>query len=405
MHLPILAHYDLRYSDVARRVKRLYVRPDWLSPMDASPDLGRRLSQNMAALTNSNRRERSEDLFYVASSVLKGCSSLQEVTVVIHDQSLSSTFVEFLNSLWKQDSIAPRLIKLSIDSTKLNLPDIIHPIVMAQKTMPNLQSLSLTVTPSRLGAHSELLQRSMNNALRKLFAVYRSRLTSISLSSPQFQDVAGLLESSAQLFCPNLTTFELHTIFTAHPPGYLGLSSFLSDHADTLQHLVIQPRPPFATDIKANDYLYCNWILSKDSDADSTSLRRKIFPRLITLELGLRNPWDPFDHNLHALRHDSKILPSVSMLAPTLTNLTLTILPLSFIRISDIVDDLAHSSSRLETLRLRAEILCPQLFDILSSKLLGLRYLDVDYGLAASELRITKSEKIQGPVSHPGLCN
>jgi len=218
MHLPNLAHYDLRYSDVARRVKRLYVRLDWLSPMDASLDLGRRLSQNMAALTNSNRRERSEDLFYVASSVLKGCSSLQEVTVVIHDQSLSSTFVEFLNSLWKQDSIAPRLIKLSIDSTKLNLPDIIHPIVMAQKTMPNLQSLSLTVTPSRLGAHSELLQRSMNNALRKLFAVYRSRLTSISLSSPQFQDVAGLLESSAQLFCPNLTTFELHTILHGTSP-------------------------------------------------------------------------------------------------------------------------------------------------------------------------------------------
>jgi hypothetical protein len=91
----------------------------------------------------------TRDILQLVEKGIKLCPNLQSFTVVLHDHMLTIPFISFLKSLWKPDSIGPRLRTLHMDMTLAKIPAFLQPLISPQKVLPNLEIFSIDLAPSR----------------------------------------------------------------------------------------------------------------------------------------------------------------------------------------------------------------------------------------------------------------
>ncbi|KAF8907027.1 hypothetical protein CPB84DRAFT_1769299 [Gymnopilus junonius] len=304
------------------------------------------------------------------------CPNVYEVKIILHDHRLTHSFNRFLRSLWKAEYVGMRLQSLSIETTLAKVPRFLQPLVNFSDALKKLEEFNFDISPTRDKHDQEAVDLAVTS-LRSFLVAFNGQLTTIGLSSPLFGEMDIFLGTALQF--ARLKKLEIFAFFGEDPKQFERLSHFIIGHAVTLKHLTIKPQPRYYIG-KTSSLEYTNWINPGDSgtDAFASSLHS-----LESLHLGLCGGpeedgiWIP--ENLL----NSRVLPSLSTFAPCITSLILTGLPLSLGHISDLIDGLSVDSNGRRLLRslrvslLAANTLSSSLFDILASKLNGLKSLAV----------------------------
>lgn len=334
----------------------------------------------------------TRDILQLVEKAIKLCPNLQDLTVVLHDHMLTIAFISFLESLWKPDSVGPRLRTLHMDMTLAKIPAFLQPLITPQKVLPNLENFSIDLAPSRFEAIPNPAEEATSNSyralvsLRSFFSLFRDSLTSISISTHSAHDFKTLITYLPSHF-PNLKRFEVLTIFKVFAHQTVPLFKFLDEHSGQLENLTIKPYPR-QTSFSQTDEWYAIWVSPSSpntpvgGDSFATGFGKLVFPKLQYLDIGLRK------RRIHNLPgpfwgHPSvnaKLVPDLNVLAPNLRSLVLSDAALSFERILDLVDSIGDGGCRgLETIDFVAMTLSPHVFDLFSSKLPRLKMLTVEY--------------------------
>ena len=403
-----------RFPNIAKRVKRFLIRPTFLPPMDSDEaessahSSRNRLTSKRRLLSHFNRLKYNRpeferpttfaqapttgDILQLAEKAIKLCPNLQDLTVVLHDHMLTTPFISFLKSLWKPDSIGPRLRTLRMDMTFAKIPTFLKPLIRPQKVLHNLEILSIDLAPSRFDAIPNRAEEATSNSyralvsLRSFFSLFRDSLTSISISTHSAHDFRTLITYLPLRF-PNLKKFEVLTVFKVSAHQTAPLFKFLNEHSEQLENLTIKPYPRQTSFSHTDDDdWYAIWISPSPPGTlvggnFVIGFTRLILPKLQCLDIGLRerrshNPLHWPNPTLNA-----KLLPDFNVFAPNLRSLVLSDVALSFERISDLVDSIGDGGSAggLESVDLVATALSPHIFDLFSAKLPWLKRLTVEY--------------------------
>ncbi|KIM44164.1 hypothetical protein M413DRAFT_443202 [Hebeloma cylindrosporum] len=394
-------------ASIARRVKRLVIRPTFLPAMDIDY-VENAVSSKLPAKANflncfrsstvhieepfvAKKEDSTEEILRSGKRALKCCSNIQELTVVLHDHTLTSSFSSFLSSLWKADSIGPRLRKLHMHMTLSKFPIFLNPLINSPGHLRNLDAFSIDFAPSRFDVafdyeQSKEAARDSYRALAPLRSFcwsLKQSLTAISISSHNTHDFATFLNDLPPHF-PNLKKVELLAIFSLEAHQIAPLFRFLSDHSAQLEEVMIKPYPRQIS-FNHSDDSYAAWI----SDCVPNGFGTLVFPQLATFAVGLReHPKRHPDWSRWAGRN-AKPVPNLSVMAPKLTRFIMNDLALSFERLSDILGTLAPG---LEGIEFVATVLSPQLFDLLASKVPSVEMLAVEYK-AISDFNITSQNQ------------
>jgi hypothetical protein len=349
----------------------------------------------------------ARDILQLAERAIKLCPNLQDLTVVLHDHMLTIPFISFLKSLWKPDSVGPRLRTLRMDMTLAKIPPFLKPLISPKKVLPNLEFFSIDLAPSRFDAIPNRAEEATSNSyralvsLRSFFSLSRDSLTSISISTHSPHDFRTLITYLPLRF-PNLKRFEVLTIFKVSAHQTAPLFKFLNEHSGQLENLTIKPYPR-QTSFSITDQWYAIWVspMPPDTliagDIFATGFAKLVLPKLQYLDIGLR---ERRIHNLPLWTNPNmraKLLPDLNVLAPNLRRLVLSDVALSFERINDLVSAIGDGGSGggLESIDLVVTTLSPHLFDLFSAKVPWLKMLTVEY-LALSDTK----EKGVYDVSH-----
>ena len=321
--------------------------------------------------------ESTTEILQTGKKAFKLCSNIQDLTVVLHDHRFTPPFLSFLNSLWREDSIGPRLRILHLHITLSKLPIFLKPLLESPVILRNLEAFSIDFAPSRFdvsphrGHHKYAARHSYRalTPLRSFTWSLKDSLTSISISTHSARDFATFLTGLPPHFS-NLKKVELFTIFCLSTYQIAPLFRFLSKHSNQLEELTIKPCPR-QTSFNHSDDSYAAWISGWALNGFGTL----VFPQLKIFDAGLREY--PRNHpGWTNPNPNAKPLPGLGILAPNLRKLVLTNLALSFERIDDLVSTLGHG---LEGIEFVAAVLSPQLFDLLASKVPSLKMLAVEY--------------------------
>jgi hypothetical protein len=332
----------------------------------------------------AKKEESTMEILQSGEKALKLCSNILDLTVVLHDHRLTPPFVSFLDSLWRADSIGPRLRILHLHMTLSKLPIFLKPLLNSPAILRNLEVFSIDFAPSRFDVppdrgHHKYAARHSYRALAPLRSFawsLKDSLTAISISTHNAHEFTTFLTGLPPHF-PNLKKVELFTIFSLSACQIAPLFQFLSKHSNQLEELTIKPYPR-QTSFKHSDDSYAAWI----SDSTPNRFGTLVFPKLKIFDAGLREPpknrpgWTNPNPN-------AKPLPGLGILAPNLRKLVVTDLALSFERIDDLVSTLGPG---LESIEFVTTVLSPQLFDLLASKVPSLEMLAVEYK-AISDVR------------------
>jgi len=408
-----------RFPNIAKRVKRFLIRPTFLPPIDSDeaessahssrtrltskkrllshfhrlkynrPKFGRP-TEGLDPKHTSAQAPTTGDILQLAEKAIKLCPNLQDLTVVLHDHMLTTPFISFLKSLWKPDSIGPRLRTLRMDMTLAKIPSFLKPLISPQKVLHNLEIFSIDLAPSRFDAIPNRAEEATSNSyralvsLRSFFSLFRDSLTSISISTHSAHDFRTLITYLPLRF-PNLKKFEVLTIFKVSAHQTAPLFKFLDEHSGQLENLTIKPYPR-QTSFSHTDDWYAIWISPSPpgtlvGGSFLTGFSRLVLPKLQCLDIGLR------ERRTHNLPHwpnpslNAKLLPDLNVFASNLRSLVLSEIALSFERISDLVDSIGDGGNTggLESIDLVATTLSPHIFDLFSAKLPRLKKLTVEY--------------------------
>ncbi|KIM44131.1 hypothetical protein M413DRAFT_25597 [Hebeloma cylindrosporum] len=388
-----------RFPSIAKRVRRLLIRPTFLPAMDAG-EAGGRAHSSRARITIKERLfprsnllkynpfeprctvegRRDLDTGYIlqlAEKAIKLCPDLQDLTVILHDHMLTKPFISFLKSLWKSDS----------------------PLMNPQKVLRSLESFSIDLAPSRFEAIPKRAEEATNSShralvsLRSFFSLFRDSITSISISTHSAHYFRTLITYLPLRF-PNLKKLEVLTIFKVSAHQTAPLFKFLDEHSGQLEHLTIKPFPR-QTSFGHTDDWYAIWISPSPPStlvgehSFGTGFARLVLPKLQYLDIGLR--YRRIQHVPHWANPNvnAKLLPNLNMLAPNLRHLVLSDVALSLERVDDLVESLSDdggSGCGLESMDIIVTMLSPHIFDVLSAKLPGLKKLTIQHW-ALSDVR------------------
>jgi hypothetical protein len=337
------------------------------------------------------------EILQSGKKALKLCSNIQDLTVVLHDHRLTPPFVSFLNSLWKADSIGPRLRTLHLHMTLSKLPIFLKPLPNSPVILHNLEAFSIDFAPSRfdLSPYHDHYKDAARDSYRELtplrtFAWWlKYSLTAISISTHNAHHFASFLTDLPPHF-PNLKKVELFTIFSLTSCQITPIFQFLSKHSNQLEELTIKPYPR-QTSFNHSDDSYATWI----SDWAPNRFGTLIFPQLKIFDAGLHEY--PKTRPMWTIPNpNAKPLPNLGILAPNLRRLVMTDLALSFERINDLVSTLGRG---LQSIEFVVTVLSPQLLDLLASKVPSLEMLAVEYK-AISDVK-DNTENRNSSVSRP----
>jgi hypothetical protein len=380
--------------------RHLFIRPSFLPAMDedhSSDYESRSLEHNVSmmlisikngikrATSNSPAREKatsdpSARIFKAASYAVKLCRNLHEISLIIHDHTLTLPFSHFLKSLWASDSVGPCLHSLMLDTTVSKLPLLVNPLTKRATSLPNLSSLDINISISRF-AQSKPDWQAASDALVHFLKAFSGSLTSFAFSSLVSSDINALFGAFPKL--PLLTSFEFRSVFNADTfPNAEAFTRFVHQHAQTLTTLVIKPRARSATGSSSDDS-YVDWLhhpLAEHTTARLYSLTQLVLPKLRTLDVGLREMRGVSTPIDQTQRTDFGFLPNLTRVTPGLTQLVITDAKLTAERVMALFDMLGaqEGGSLLETLAVSTHVVYPQLFDRLAHALPGLRALTIE---------------------------
>lgn len=332
----------------------------------------------------------SAEILKAASQAVKSCRNLHEISLIIHDHTLTLSFTHFLKSLWASDSVGPCLHSLMLDTTVSKLPLLLNPLTKRAASLPNLSSLDINISISRF-AQSKSDWQAASNALEHFLKAFSGSLSSFAFSSLVGSDINALFGTFPKL--PMLTSFEFRSVFNAYTfPNAEDFTRFVRWHAQTLTTLVIKPRARSATGSSSDDS-YAVWLHhppAMHTTGRLCSLTQLVLPKLRTLDVGLREVWSTRTPGNQTQNTDFGFLPNLTRVTPGLTKLVITDAKLSAQRVMALLDMLEaqEGGSPLEELVFSTHAVYPQLFDRLARALPRLRALTIEcthYRASASD--------------------
>ncbi|KJA23705.1 hypothetical protein HYPSUDRAFT_39538 [Hypholoma sublateritium FD-334 SS-4] len=397
---------QLKHFNISKRVRHLFIRPSFLPGLDDEPDenllrtLPVKLSETKANLTNWIKRavshpdaikysgpyDPSAGVLEMASKSIKSCPNIREISLVLHDHTLTPSFLSFLNSLWSSDSIGPCLQMLSIDTTVVKLPLLLRALIKRSVSLPNLATFDINISVSRF-QHSAHEWAAAVAALSQFLATFTKSITAFTFSCLVRGDIDALFGALPRL--ANLATFEFTSVFNAtcfrkseH------FTHFIAKHASTLSKLVLKPRAR-SVGYNISDHTYSEWVRGTNGAGTAAKVGQTmadlVLPSLRSLDIGFRDAW-----NSQREENIRTFLPDLPRVAQNLTSLVLTDITLSPECIFTLIDMLAtrEGGPSIESLAFACHILFPELFDRLAQDLPRLKGLTIDYrayGLCASD--------------------
>ncbi|KJA16056.1 hypothetical protein HYPSUDRAFT_91565 [Hypholoma sublateritium FD-334 SS-4] len=375
---------QLSHPNICTRTRRLLVRPTFLPTLEENCEisvgelLSVKVSSYLSRIGEKFPLERftitkPQGIFPRAQKVVRSCVSVNEVTIILHDQALTLQFMAFWDSLWTARSLGPNIRKLSIDTTVAKLPFLLNSIFRRKKVISELEVFNITISSTRLGVDSAMWDAA-SASLVSFLSAFKHSLTSFTFSSLLDRDISNLFASFPHL--QRLRAFEFLSVFNAavfSTPE--SLTDFISMHANTLNNLVIKPHARSVT-LHKSDVSYTAWLSSavteRKSDSGFSSLS---LPQLRTLDLGLGEYWNEFGTGRQYP------LPDFARITPNLTSLSLADTKLSNESVIALLDILSRreEGSLLEKLAFPCYVIFPELFDLLHKAVPCLKALSIQH--------------------------
>ncbi|TFK21763.1 hypothetical protein FA15DRAFT_672223 [Coprinopsis marcescibilis] len=367
----------LRDPAVAKRVRILHIEPSFLNLTDSAPlyftpskqqettlpkhrslrsmltDIANLLLEQKNFSRHPKYRimqalKKREDVVQVLSEVLSGLPNVKDYYVSWTGLPLASpTLSTFLTSPFQL-----KLRKLSLNVSLDNVPSLMTP----ESSLPQLEELHLCI-------HSETVADKLQaaNILRRYLAPVISRLRStlktFVISAWEATDLSPLFANLAQF--PLLDDLSINIpvepCHLGHPSGTNG---FLAKHQSSLRCLRLRPTLYGGKGLAANLFSFHDWILAATAGISFTKLR----------VLDMTSSLFPTDTSLMCLQRFSR----------TLTSLSLTGVYRTYEDVFDMLEMATKNSScGLTHLRIGPVGLCPELIDLMASKLPSLQRLEI----------------------------
>lgn len=279
------------------------------------------------------------------------CPRVIEMTLVLHDLTIISSFHIFLQDMFGH--LGKTLRKLSIDVTLAHLPIILDSGI--SRHLNCLVELDVCLAASR---HSSLTPATLAKNLLSFVAALNGNLESLSLSSHELLDLTPFFDGIGRL--PHLRHVGLSITMnsrTLSDPS--ALTRFLLKQKTTLQHFSMRVRCTFQL-FNPSDTSYGVWVREEFSKID--------LPCLHTLEISLREVY----REVHPPR---SIIVDLSRFSQ-LVSLTILDAILTYEETREILQSLSPLNT-LRFLRLRVLGLSPRLVDLLATSTPQLKALDM----------------------------
>ncbi|EAU83530.2 hypothetical protein CC1G_04786 [Coprinopsis cinerea okayama7 len=356
------AFQQLGHQNIAKRVRHLYLRPAFLPGIDEDPSLPEAtgcfdwLSSLKPSSLKSSKPPATitERILQVASRSLTNCTNLRELSIVIYDHVVTPSFAAFLDQIW--DTVGESLQKLSIQTTAAKIPSLLSSISKQKGKIPNFNSFELVIMNSRFPLSSQQPMEA-TRTIEQFIMVFKENIHHISFSTLTTFDLAPLFQYLTNKLLPKLTKFELWFVMChATLSNRANLSSFLQANSETLEHLVLQPRPKF--DVFFPDHgidILDRWLWEVSSAIT--------LPNLHTLDVGTTATWKDDPQGWARGRVSLPML--VPDIAPTLRHLILRNYPFSIAEVKSVLE---ATNGVLLSLEIWVEIFSPKMLDSLANE-------------------------------------
>ncbi|KAH6918569.1 hypothetical protein BKA70DRAFT_1457395 [Coprinopsis sp. MPI-PUGE-AT-0042] len=367
--LPTLRTFEqLRHENIARRVHHLCLRPDFLKgPGDADTRRENSLISQCLSWSKKLRSSReyrkslpsqgdsTREILQVATESFIQCRQLRRITLMVDDHPVSSAFSRFLSTLWS--TLGWNLQEICIQASHRNIPLLLAPLANMRSNLPNLSSLELTITHSQSVATPKEAART-TSAIAYFLKLFKTSLTSFSFTPLVVKDISPLFDGLDLL--PNLKKLAL--LFPACGLTSLNpspLAKFLSRQSATLEHLVMDQKPPHSA------FFPCASVLGSFLASEHTQVKLT---------------------EVHTLQIASDMLPPrlVPDILPKLRNLIINPRSPSAVSFSALPHLLDSAGGVLESLDIRLWKFSTETLDLLASRCPRLRRLTVGYSQCTS---------------------
>lgn len=344
------------HSGIARRVRRLFIRPAFLPAIDDS----KRIQSTFLTIIGAKGKD-SASIFDLATKAVKSCPNLDQATLIVHDHAIVPEFKKFLRTLWAQTAIT----RVAIDTTVAKIPVLLQPL----EVLRNLTEFDINISVSRFP--TTLTERYFaSKALLAVITAFKSNIKALTFSSLVPMELGELFESFPRLL--KLEKFEFLVVFNVETiPNTEGLTKFVARHSPTLETLILRPHARQVS-LAVSDHSYSIWLDHKLAQKPRRvySLNQISLPNLRTLDVGVREQ-----------SSTTLALPPISRFSPSLTKLIISDTKLSQNQLAQFIQAAVKSdgSCSLEDLSFETHNLTPVLFDTLGHNVPYLKRLEVGY--------------------------
>ncbi|KAJ2912280.1 hypothetical protein MD484_g8129, partial [Candolleomyces efflorescens] len=378
---------QLRHDNISCLVRRLYIRPAFLPGMDEPETVVDDDSSMVTSFSwlsmfspkdqdkpHRSTNESARRILIAAANVLPKCQNLREIVIIIYDHAITDSFQTFLSDLWR--TLGDGIQKLTVATTLIKIPKLLKYISEHAQRLPRLESLDITIVNSRFPIEQDteaIATRALVNAIQG----FKGTLDHLTLSSVTKYDFSSLFKKLGTL--PKLRSLELWFILcrTTLSDGQ-SLVDFLRANSDSLNELVLKPRPRFEIFLFEQDTLR-DWVLQTFPSAIS-------LPNLKVLDLGHGNATGWYDP--YVPTEDPPYLPMLTSFLPQLQSLKLT--NPAPLRIGVVTHVLNMTEGRLSRLQIHVANFTPELLSLLVTQAPNLTSLYLTYETLAARDNLTE---------------
>lgn len=383
---------NFRCSNISRRVRRLvvFLRPD--NPRKRTlpipqPHIGPANHSYRASISSpvnsAHGRDSYAQLLSIARHSLQSCCNIRDLKLVFSVSSLLPYFKSFLKSLWHPKSIGTRIRRLFIQASDTHLSSVFDLISVHGLSPPPLINIEELDLNFRRLLHQIGETRNYHHIVSFLSALEHS-LVSFTASGYLLPHILAVFKASPTF--SKLRKLELHSIFNVERDvqEILPLQQFISRHAETLEHVVIDPATREAnSDLSSR--LFLHWLSRNDA------FSQQPLPNLRILELAYHHHW-AYPYN----RSSPSLFPNLNHISPNLTILSIKKIELNFDTVTDLLAcvPMPNGVCPIESLELHIDILTPKLLDFLARNLPNLNSLEMFITCASENLENESPEQV-----------
>jgi hypothetical protein len=358
-----------RDPNVAKRIRHLRVNPMWFKPPESVSFAGGRVRRWYSKFrffggSASKFRILDAERPVIQAMTIDLVGSFRNVTrytIVTRYHPNPANLPPFLAIAWK--SFGSNLRRLTLNAPLGGF----ETLIATSGHLDALEDLNLRFSTDVATEDTAEDMATMLRFVVPFINSLSSTLRSLTILSSAFQDHTPFFHSLGHF--PKLLSFALYIAF--NPPlisDPSGLTRFLNDHAETLQHVTLQPHISFRSfPSESAKQHFSTWMISSSSN-------EMLFTNLRSLTICPATPlfsWTDFDVTSIYVRRSPD----------TLTSLILGDRYLNYDDVDRLVRTFTHRpmNAGLKTLHLRTLSLNPQLFDLLSRKLPGLEEFNLTF--------------------------